>query len=89
MIERLRKLIQASRWKLAKSMPNIPHEYTLKAEWINKGDFEYFVQYIRDFGYQRIFYGRIYTYFDIDGYSYWTMGSPIDQTILINRAVKK
>jgi hypothetical protein len=27
-----------------------------------------------------------YTYLDIDGWHYWTMGCPLHQTILINRA---
>jgi hypothetical protein len=31
-------------------------------------------------------HGTTYTYRNIDDYKYWTMGAPLSQTILINRA---
>jgi hypothetical protein len=42
--------------------------------------------HIRKNGYVEEFTGWKYTYFDIGGYQYWTMGAPLEETILINRA---
>lgn len=86
-IETIRQYIQSVRWKFASTMPQIPHEYTLK-EWhpSKKDTFNAFVLHIRETGYKELFYGKEMTYFDVDGFKYWTMGSPLEETILINRA---
>lgn len=73
-------------YKFAKSMENIPHAYTLKDTWKNKDDFNSCVLMIREHGYEEEFFGKTYIYFNIGDYKYWTMGSPIEKTILINRA---
>lgn len=86
-IERARKYIASVRWQFAKTMSNNPHEYTVR-EW-NKdkeSEFIWFVEAIREFGVQEKFYKATYSYFTIDTWKYWTMGSPIDKTIIINRA---
>ena len=41
---------------------------------------------IRTYGYIRRYKGYDYTSYDIDGWYYWTMGAPVEETILINRA---
>jgi len=75
-----------SKFKFAFSMPKIPHEYTLKEDWYDKELFEKTVQAIRDNGVKEKFYKKTFTYFYANGYKYWTMGNPIVQTKLINRA---
>jgi hypothetical protein len=47
------------------------------------------VIHIRQAGYKADYRGTTYTYLDIDGWQYWTMGAPLSQTILINRAKLK
>ena len=42
--------------------------------------------HIRRHGYQKVYGRATYTYLDIDDWQYWTMGSPLSETILINRA---
>ncbi len=42
--------------------------------------------FIREHGYVAEYQGRSYIKLDIDGWSYWTMGAPLADTILINRA---
>lgn len=68
-------------------MPKHPHEYTLK-EWNpdKKDMFEKFCIFIRENGYDDYFYRKKLRYYSLDGYKYWTMGSPTEETILINRA---
>ena len=86
---RAKKYIASCRWQFAKTMPENPHEYTLK-EWneipSSKVAFEKFVTWIREEGYERPFYGQMYLSMDIDGWTYWTMGESLNETILINRA---
>lgn len=72
------------RWQAAKSSP--PHEYTIRA-WRPEAD-EDFVRAaagIREFGYEQSFYGNTYTYFDLDGLKYWTMGESLAETTVLNR----
>ena len=62
------------------------HQYTM-AKWNPEMSelFCKFVQHIRENGYVETFMGKDYTYFDVGDYKYWSMGAPVDQTILINR----
>ena len=81
--EVLREYIYSVAWRTAKTGD---HQYTV-VEWRRDLDpaFYAFVQYIRDNGYKQTFKGSKYTYFDLDGFFYWTMGAPVKATILINR----
>jgi hypothetical protein len=67
-------------------MPKTPHEYTLRAQVPDEALFERVVMHIREHGYPKIFNRRPYMYPDLDGWQYWTMGSPLPATILINLA---
>lgn len=73
-------------WTFAKTMPQIPHWYTLRRNAKRDEDFAAFVQEIRFRGIVRQFGSKSFTYFDLDGWTYWTMGAPVEETILINRA---
>ena len=89
--ERVSALLAAQTWTFAKTMPRNPHEYSVRKRWASDDDFVFVVQYIRDNGYAGDFEGRTYTYLDVDGHFYWTMGAPINTkegkplTIIINR----
>jgi len=71
-------------WTYAKTMPEWPHEYIVRAK-VEERLFVDMVNHIRSFGYLGSFYAMPITYFDEDGMVYWTMGAPIDETIIINR----
>ena len=72
------------RWQTAKNGP--PHEYTIK-EWRPDAtnDFEMAAAGIRRFGYPQAFYGSTFVYLDLDGQKYWTMGSSVSETTVLNR----
>jgi len=75
------------KWQFAKTMPKIPHEYTVKSWKPHLSiSFEHFVEHIRKNGYKEKFMKKEYTYFDFNGWKYWTMGDPIEETTIINRA---
>jgi len=81
-------------WRFAKTMPQWPHEYTVRA-WRPEleGEFVAFVALIRRDGTVKPWpkdtpHPRYHhTYLHIDGWQYWTMGAPINETTVINRAV--
>ena len=83
--DELRDLIEQHEWIYAKTMPENPHEYTLRQEWADDALFDAIVLHIRQHGYTARFHGRRYTQLDVGDYFYWTMDAPVEQTILINR----
>jgi len=86
--ENLLEFIESVRWTYAKTMPEWPHEYIVR----NRVDEELFVKlvkHIRKNGYEGRFYSKPMTYYDYDGMTYWTMGAPFEETIIINRCRKE
>ena len=82
--EQLQGFITGARWKET-SYGGAPHAYTHR-KWNDEGEFEAFVTTIRANGYKQAFKGHRCTYLDVDGYQYWTMGWPVEKTVIINRA---
>jgi len=72
-------------WRYAATMPHIPHEYTLRRQH-DSAVFEAGVRLIREHGYQARWGRTNRTYVNVDGKRYWTMGAPVEQTIVFNRA---
>jgi hypothetical protein len=66
-----------------------PHEYTVRS-WEGGGrsnlDFDQFTVLIRRFGYADLFHDLRHLYWVVDEFKYWTMGWPVEQTTVINRA---
>lgn len=84
----LKQLINTEKWVFAKTMPVWPHEYLVK-EKVDENLFIQLVTHIRQNGYLGKFYDRDITYFDEEGFTYWTMGAPVAETTIINRCLKK
>lgn len=92
-VDDARGYIEEVRWQFARTMPQWPHEYTVR-DWRADLDdtFEAFVVLIRDEGIVKPWPADTptpryhHTYLAIDGWDYWTMGDPVDETIVINRA---
>ena len=66
-----------------------PHEYTVRT-WMpdepDSTDFNRFVTLIRRFGYADFYYQVRHLYWAVDGFKYWTMGWPVPETVVVNRA---
>ena len=85
--------IDAVRWQFAKTMPRWPHEYTVR-EWRPEldADFERFASLIRTAGVVKPWPRTSptpryhHTYLTIGDFEYWTMGAPLGETTVINRA---
>ena len=87
---RLREMVSRCQWIFAKSMPFAPHEYIVKDKCpLSEEEFEYFVTIQRQYGIKER-WGKYNTpYLYIDDYKYWTMGAPLAETTVINRAKVK
>lgn len=87
---RAKDFIARRRWREAVTYrKTAPHEYTVR-EWevgapANQ-DFDRFTILVRRFGYADFFYRTRHIYWAIGGFKYWTMGWPVEQTVVINRA---
>ena len=77
--------IDKRKWTFAKTMPWCPHFYTVRK---GKDDelFCQFAMHIRENGYEKKWCNYLHTYFDVGEWYYWTMGNPIAETTIINRA---
>ena len=85
--DKLRSMIARCEWTFAKTMPFAPHEYLVKEKCpLTTDEFEYFVNMQREHGVKERWgkYNNPYLY--IDDYKYWTMGAPLEDTTVINRA---
>ena len=85
--DKLREMIARCQWKFAKTMLFAPHEYIVRDKCpLTDEEFVYFVKMQRQHGIKERWgkYNNPYLY--IDDYKYWTMGAPIEETTVINRA---
>ena len=74
-------------WKFAKTAKySNPHWYTLREKWQDDQLFDVVVQSIRDHSYIEYFWKKPYQILLYEGWKYWSMGAPINETILINKA---
>lgn len=79
--------IQKQNWKYAKTYASFaPHEYIVKQECEGTPqEFEDAVKFIRDYGFIGNYYSKQHAYFYLNKRFYWTMGEPIEDTIILNR----
>jgi hypothetical protein len=75
-------------WTFAKTMPKWPHEYIVR-DRVDEGLFVELVRHIRSQGYEGKFYSKSITYYDEEGMVYWTMGAPLEETVIVNRCKKE
>ncbi|MDI9432226.1 MAG: hypothetical protein QM570_10960 [Planctomycetota bacterium] len=85
----LKAFVDQEKWTFAKTYAATwPHEYIVR-ERVDENLFIRLVQHIRTFGHQERFYSKRFTYYHEDGKVYWTMGEPMDETIIVNRCGKE
>jgi hypothetical protein len=84
--EEFAAFVAAAPWRFASTMPEVPHEYTLRRQAADPARFEEAVRFIREHGYPARWGRATHTYYDHDGKKYWTMGWPVEQTVVLNRA---
>jgi hypothetical protein len=75
--------IAGRHWQQARSRSN-PHSYTLR-QWGHEESFELIVLHIREYGYEAMFAGSVYTQYDCGDHFFWTMGASLPTTVVLNR----
>lgn len=84
-LTRVAQLLRGTEWTFAKTMPHNPHEYTLRKRFSNE-EFDAMVTVMRGpLSYGGKFGGRTYLYLDVDRHYHWTMGDPLQSTVVLNR----
>ena len=82
------RFVESHKWIFAKTYAEkAPHEYIVK-DYLNdeeKPIFEQAVIYIRENGFPAFFGGYEHIYLYYEGHYYWTMGDPVEDTIILNR----
>ena len=79
--------LEHAEYRFAKTMPNCPHCYTLRSSWQDQQLFDAAVRLTRELGRKERWGKAVRPYFRHGEYKYWTMGSRVESTILINRAL--
>ena len=94
-LEMLAILLDEAKWKFAKTMPQWPHDYTLKETWANPKGFQAVAEHIHVHGKQELWHyewkgekrSKPRRYFYLGKYKYWIMEKTPQKAILINRAL--
>ena len=84
-IARAQVMLEAAPWTFAKSMPKIPHHYTLLSACIDASEFLFTVRVLEANSYERPFWKKMYRYTDIGAFTYWHMDANAEACDLINR----
>jgi len=91
-LEEIQHLLESHRYRAAKS-PSNPHEHTLRREWPKIEDFFRCVRYIRERSFRCVVLrcppapgNPPYRKLRLNGYVYWSIGWPVPEMVLINRA---
>lgn len=85
--EQFGNFARISIWHFAKTMPKCPHWYVVRKECVD-AEFVEAVLYIREHGFDCRWYRDERKYLDFGDHYYWTMGAPVEETIIINRCLK-
>ena len=89
---RARSFVAKVPWTFARTVPEHPHEYCLRA-WLSREQqtaFDWFADVIARHGYRGRFWGQEWTYLDLgDGFKYWE-SQTVDRTgRIINRTQRQ
>ena len=84
-IERLSENLRNATYKFAKTMPYMPHYYTVGKTWDNYKEFLWTCHAIQDYGVKQQFFKDPRKYFYLDGWRYWIMDKDPSDAAIINR----
>lgn len=91
-INRINHLLDNTYWHIAVSYPQAIHEY-LTIHRVKdtefEEDFEYFRKFIKENGYTEEWNNETFTYFDYEGYKYWSYNTLINRTLLDQDTLSK
>ena len=80
--------LRSAEYKFAKTMPHIPHYYTVGKNWDDFKEFIWTANYVANNGIlQKFFKNQMQPrrYFYLDGWRYWVMDKDPNDAAIINR----
>ncbi len=84
--EQVQSYLESQKFTFAKTRPTNPHSYIVRRN--QRGEdlrrFELTILHMREHGYQRKWWGDVYTQLRLGDHEYWTMGAPVERTQVIN-----
>lgn len=84
-IERLSENLRKATYKFAKTMPYMPHYYTVGETWDDYKEFLWTCHAIQEHGIKQQFFKDPRKYFYLDGWRYWIMDKDPNDAAIINR----
>ena len=84
-IERLSENLRNATYKFAKTMPYMPHYYTVGKTWDDYNEFIWTCHAINEHGVKQQFFKDPRKYFYVDGWRYWIMDKDPYDAAIINR----
>jgi hypothetical protein len=72
-------------WYITAKPEANPHQYCLRKSWRGNISFVRVAEIIREYGYVEWFWKKPYMMLNAGAFKYWTMGWPLEVTMLINR----
>ena len=85
---RIQKNLRSASYKYAKTMPHIPHYYTVGKTWDDFDEFIWTANYVAKNGILQKFFKNNTPrrrYYYLDGWRYWVMDKNPDDAAIINR----
>jgi hypothetical protein len=79
------RFIAAALWRFSETMPEIPHEYTVRGLAPDE-DFDAFVRRVHELGHERMLDERWYRCLEVGGWHYLVQGTGTGDTSIIRRA---
>lgn len=81
--------LRSAKWQFAKTMPHIPHFYTVGKNWDDQKEFIWTANSVLKFSILRKILRIPWNYFHLDGWVYWVMDKDPNDAQIINRARDK
>lgn len=84
---KLQETFESAQWIFAKTMPWMPHWYTLLRQWQDRDLWWWCVNTMWRDGMDEKYGKRRYRVVILNGFKYWSCDDPVTKTDLINRKV--
>ena len=89
-LEEATRILESKQWKFARTMPWVPHYYSLKVQWADPEQFVAAVQAIEDHGVPMLWGKKpAKKYLDIGEWRYWHMSSSQEATLINRELIEK
>ena len=89
-MEEFKRFVESQRWTFARTYAeHAPHEYVVKGKCnVDDEEFVRMARFVDDNGFEAKFFSQTNSYYELDGYYYWTKYRDPEGARIINRCRK-